>query len=310
MDPPAAEGREAAVHARLALRDPLPLHAGDRVLLRDPGAAGLAIYGATVLDPLPAPLRRRGAAAAAARELASWPDRPQAANLLRRHDLLRASSLTAAGIADLPAPVAADWLADPGHWENLRRELPAVVADFTARNPLAQGMPLDAARAALNLPSRDLITALLAPPPASPASSARSDGHYGNVVNEGGYLRVASGSLPTRVARAVTALRAELDADPFAAPDAERLRELRLDGKALAAAARAGLLLRIADQVVLAPGADTEAARRLAELPQPFTTSQARRALGTSRRVAIPLLEYLDRARLTERLPDDTRRLR
>src|SRR5580704_18058204 len=33
-----------AVYLRLRLRDPLPLHAGDRVLLRDPGAAGLAIY--------------------------------------------------------------------------------------------------------------------------------------------------------------------------------------------------------------------------------------------------------------------------
>jgi selenocysteine-specific elongation factor len=48
----------------------------------------------------------------------------------------------------------------------------------------------------------------------------------------------------------------------------------------------------------------------MAELPQPFTTSQARQALATSRRVAIPLLEYLDRARVTERLPGDLRRLR
>ena len=43
----------------------------------------------------------------------------------------------------------------------------------------------------------------------------------------------------------------------------------------------------------------------LAGLEQPFTTSQARQALRTSRRVAIPLLEYLDRARVTERLPGD-----
>ena len=62
--------------------------------------------------------------------------------------------------------------------------------------------------------------------------------------------------------------------------------------------------------MVLAPGADSEAARLLGELPQPFTTSQARQALRTSRRVAIPLLEYLDRARVTERLPGDLRRLR
>ena len=102
----------------------------------------------------------------------------------------------------------------------------------------------------------------------------------------------------------------DLAGAPFAAPDGERLRALGLDARALAAAARAGLLLRVADLIVLAPGADKEAARALAELPQPFTTAEARQALSTTRRVAIPLLEYLDRARITERLPDDRRRLR
>ena len=68
---PAGEIAPAAIYARLRLRDPLPLHAGDRVLLRDPGAAGLAIYGAIVLDPAPPPLGRRGAAAAAVRELSA-----------------------------------------------------------------------------------------------------------------------------------------------------------------------------------------------------------------------------------------------
>jgi selenocysteine-specific elongation factor len=48
----------------------------------------------------------------------------------------------------------------------------------------------------------------------------------------------------------------------------------------------------------------------LATLPQPFTTAEARQALGTTRRVAIPLLEYLDRTGITQRLPDDRRRLR
>ena len=92
-----AAGRPAPIYARLRLRDPLPLHAGDRVLLRDPGAAGLAIYGATVLDPAPPPLARRGAGAAAVRELSAWPDVPTAADLLRRHKLLRAAQLAAAG---------------------------------------------------------------------------------------------------------------------------------------------------------------------------------------------------------------------
>jgi selenocysteine-specific elongation factor len=322
-----------AVYVRLRLREPLPLHVGDRVLLRDPGAAGLAIYGATVLDVAPPPLARRGAGAAAVRELATWPDRPTAADLLRRHQLLRASQLTAAGVTDWPEPVADGWHADPGHWAWQRGELPKVVAAFTARDPLAQGMPVEAARAALTLPSRDLVIALAGDP----------------VVLDGGYLRIfarqtddgaadsgapgaddtvgpsaagaaAVGSartaapaamrLPPRIAAAVRQVLEDLAANPFGAPDTERLRELGLDAKAIAAAARGGLLLRVADLVVLAPGADTEAASVLAALDQPFTTSQARQALRTSRRVAIPLLEYLDRARVTERLPGDLRRLR
>ncbi len=104
------------------------------------------------------------------------------------------------------------------------------------------------------------------------------------------------------------AVRQDLAGDPFRAPEAARLRELGLDARSIAAAARAGLLLRISEQLVLAPGADADAATVLAGLPQPFTTAEARKALGTTRRVAIPLLEFLDRARITERLPDDRRR--
>jgi len=355
-----------AVYLRLRLRDPLPLHAGDRVLLRDPGAASLAIYGATVLDPAPPPLGRRGAAAAAVRELATWPDRPSAADLLRRHHLLRTATLTAMGVTELPPPVAADWHADPDHWARLRAELPAAVAAFMAKDELAVGMPLDAARAALNLPARDLIAALAvtpptpAPPPTSAATAKAPStptapstssvaaapparGRFPRIIIDGGYLRIVAepessrgkagaaerpasaqaqapataagtsapaASLPPRVASAVQTVLDDLAGAPFAAPDGERLRELGLDARALAAAARAGLLLRIAELIVLAPGADKEAAQVLGELPQPFTTSQARQALGTSRRVAIPLLEYLDRARVTERLPGDLRRLR
>jgi selenocysteine-specific elongation factor len=47
----------------------------------------------------------------------------------------------------------------------------------------------------------------------------------------------------------------------------------------------------------------------LRPLAQPFTTSQARQALGTTRRVAIPLLEYLDAHGFTERVDQLTRRL-
>jgi selenocysteine-specific elongation factor len=113
--------------------------------------------------------------------------------------------------------------------------------------------------------------------------------------------------LPPPVAAAVRALADELAADPFAAPSADRLAALGLGRRELAAAERAGAVLRVAEGVVLLPDAVDRAAGVLAELPQPFTTSEARQALGTSRRVAIPLLELLDRRRVTNRLADDRR---
>jgi len=324
--------------ARLSLRDPLPLHCGDRVLLRDPGvaritrrrsehgaevpspadlltgngagpsipslSAGLGwpgVIGAVVLDVAPPPLTRRGAAAAAARELATWPDHPGAAELLRRHGLMRASTLLAMGVRDHPEPVTGEWLADPARWAALAAELGEVLAAHAAREPLAPGLPLEAARTALGLPDRRLVSALARPP-------LRIAGGLVQLMPPAG--EPALSGLPEAVAAAVRILLADLAAAPFSAPDAERLRKLGLDTRSIAAAARAGQLLRISDQIVLAPGADQRAAEVLGTLPQPFTAAEARQALNTTRRTAIPLLEYLDRAGVTERLPDDRRQLR
>jgi selenocysteine-specific elongation factor len=316
---PGRADRRPAI-ARLTLRDPLPLHVGDRVLLRDPGSAGLAIVGATVLDVAPPPLARRGAAADAGRELAAWPEAPTPADLLRRHGLLRASALAAMGATGISLPDSASlhgWLVDPGRWAELGRRLAEAVAAHAHRDPLAIGMPLEAARAALGLPDRALVEAL-ARPPAVP-------GEHPRVQLSGGYLRPHEGhleprearpsrepqpSLPAPVLAGVRAVLADLARDPFLAPEAGRLRELGLDSRAIAAAARAGLLLRVTEQIVLAPDAEAQAARVLAKLPQPFTAAEARQVLGTTRRVAIPLLEHLDRAGITQRLPDDRRRLR
>jgi selenocysteine-specific elongation factor len=109
------------------------------------------------------------------------------------------------------------------------------------------------------------------------------------------------------IRRALDELRDRLRGEPFAAPEAYDLAGAGLDAATIAAAARAGLLLRLEGGIVLLPEAEDEAIRRLAGLPQPFTTSQARQALDTTRRVAIPLLEYLDARRRTRRV-DSARR--
>jgi selenocysteine-specific elongation factor len=295
--------------ARLSLAQALPLHVGDRVLLRDPGAAagrasGQPIYGATVLDVMPPRLRGSGAAAAAQRELASWPEPPAVRDLLRRHRLLRARSASAMGLCDLPPPVSGDWLTDPEHWQRLRRLLVRAVAAHAASDPLAAGLPVDAARAELGLPDRGLVEALAAGQP--------GDGAAEPLELAGGYLRRggARGTQPAQVPDAVRVILADLADAPFRAPDAARLQELGLDNRAAAAAERAGLLLRLPGNIILAAGAADQAARILARLPQPFTAAEARQALETTRRVAIPLLEHLDRAGVTRRLPDDRRVMR
>ncbi|MDP9428190.1 MAG: SelB C-terminal domain-containing protein, partial [Actinomycetota bacterium] len=108
----------------------------------------------------------------------------------------------------------------------------------------------------------------------------------------------------------VDGIRARLVADPFAAPDADELRAAGLGPRELAAAVRDGQLVKIADGVYLAPGVEGEARARLAGVPAPFTLSTARSAWGTTRRVAVPLMEWLDARGVTERLPDNTRWLR
>jgi len=309
------------------------------VLLRDPGAAadhasGRPVVGATVLDVALPRLRGTGAAAAAERGLASWAEPPTTPDVLRRHRLLRSSTASAMGLRDLPRPVSGDWLADPAHWKRLRQLLAAAVAAHATRDPLAPGLPVDAARAELGLPDRGLAEAL--------AAWRAGDGADDLVYASGGYLRPGSGSrdseqpqsegralepgqrltpgsgaapvipagLPTRVAEAVQAVLADLADAPFRAPSTERLRELGLDARAAAAAERAGLLRRLPGHVVLAADAPGQAARILARLPQPFTAAEARQALRTSRRVVIPLLEWLDREGVTRRLADDRRTMR
>ena len=123
-----------------------------------------------------------------------------------------------------------------------------------------------------------------------------------------GYVRLPRARADLGRAEAgVAKLEARLLADPFLAPLAGDLVALGLGVRELAAAERARRVFRLQGGVVLLPSAPDLAIQALAQLPQPFTTSQARQALGTSRRVAIPLLEYLDGRGRTRRIDDEHR---
>src|SRR5699024_7110482 len=102
--------------------------------------------------------------------------------------------------------------------------------------------------------------------------------------------------------QAVATPQPRLAAHPLQAPEAHDLPAPPPGAKQLAAAAGQGRLLRRPGEVILAAAAPALAMRELSRLPQPFTLSQARVALGTTRRVAVPLLEHLDARGWTRRL--------
>jgi selenocysteine-specific elongation factor len=276
--------------ARLGLRRALPLRAGDRALLRDPGAQ-LVAAGVTVLDADPPVLRRRGAGAARAAELVGAGAVPDLVVEVTRRGAARRAELAALGVP-LDAPEALvgvdDWLVAPERWQAWQTELVAAVDAHAAAAPLEPGLPQERARQLLGLPDLRLLAAVV--------SAAGLESGGGRVRRPGAAPRLGPAE------PAVQEVERRLAADPFAAPEADHLAALRLGSRELAAAATAGRLLRLPGEVVLLPDGPARAMRVLAGLPQPFTLSEARQALGTTRRVAVPLLEHLDARGWTRRV--------
>jgi selenocysteine-specific elongation factor len=268
--------------ARLRLARPLPLRVGDVGLLRDPGEHRIAA-GIEVLDVRPPQLRRRGAARARADELATGHAPPPVC--------ARANDLRAMGFDPVGERVG-EWVVDPQWWAQRRQQMVTAVQQWVAEHDVAAGMPLETVRQQADLPSTELIPHLL-------------DGTGLEVAD--GRVRSPDSGLPPRVDKALRTVEEWLAAEPFRAPEADELKELKLGSQELAAAVRVGRLTRIADGVVLGADALERAAAILKTLPQPFTAAEAKRALGTTRRVAVPLLEQLDARRITRRHDDSTR---
>ncbi len=280
--------------ARLQLTRPLPVRAGDRALLRDPGAQSVAA-GVLVLDADPPGLRRRGAARARAGALSSADGHPQLAAEVARRGAVRRAELEALGVQVIPDPAVlavGGWLVAADTWRSWAQALLAAVDAHARVAPLEPGLPAEAARHAVGAPDLALLTPL--------AAETGLERVAGRLRRPG-----AAGSLGP-AEPAVAQLEQRLRAGPFAAPDEHELQALGLGARELAAAAAAGRLLRLRtssdSELVLLPDGPARAMRVLAALPQPFTLSQARQALGTTRRVAVPLLEHLDHRGWTRRL--------
>lgn len=280
-------------HARLVLDRPLPLMLGDRLVLRDPGSRRI-VGGAEVLDADPPALRRRGDGARRAAALAEMRSGGDVSVEVARRGAVEEIRLRQLGlVGEDGAPpkgvraLGAWWVHQPT-FEAWAQRLRTAVGELSQRDPLAGGLSRGAAADLLALPDVVLLDAVVREAGLEPA---------------GGQIRLPGARLDLGPAEAaISELESRLTSAPFHAPEAYDLQSLSLGARELAAAERAGRLVRLRDGVVLLPTAPSLAMRALSQLEQPFTTSQARQVLHTTRRVVIPLLEHLDARGWTRRI--------
>ena len=174
-------------------------------------------------------------------------------------------------------------------WANVLGESDAAVQRRADSAPIDPVLALEAARAAAGAPDRALVADL--------AVAAGLEVRDGRVGLPGRAAVLASGP-----EAALSRIEERLRRSPFTAPEQHELDAAGLGPRELAAAEGNGRILRLPGDVVLLPNAPALAMRQLAALPQPFTTSDARKALDSTRRIVIPLLEHLDRRGWTRRL--------
>ena len=277
-----------AGHARLILEHPLVLSIGDRLVLRGSGAQQI-LGGVEAIDVDPPALPRRGDGRKRSAQLETLPDINEE---IARRVAVRPELLASFGFDVAEQPPQGN-VAFAGYWIRAQQVmewkdmlLQALQAHLVA-HPMSAGLATGAAVEALQLPDAKLLPLAVAA-----AKLHTRDGYVCSTA------QVDLGAAEP----AVQKLEARLRDQPFQAPEARDLEQLGLGTKELAAAERAGKILRLGDGVVVATDAVAIATARLRDLPQPFRTTDARQALETTRRVAIPLLELLDARGITRQV--------
>ncbi len=303
--------------AQLALDEPLGAVAGDRFVLRSESPMR-TLGGGRILDPEP-PLLRRRARPAAARLLSVLAD-PAASPADRAAALLEGSpgealdlhalrrrlplGLDAAAAADDPRLVAVP--TDPPSWvaravvDRWRQPLRDAVAAHHRDHPLLDGPHVAELRQAL------------APPPAPRVFDALLPAFFEGTALERRGPRVADAAHraepdpPARAALdAVVARLAAGGAHPPKLEDA--LDGLDLPPDAMAWLIDRGEVVRVAEDWIVAREPFQDLVRRLAAFMDEhgvLTPGAFKEISGLTRRGAIPFLEYLDRARITQRHPE------
>jgi selenocysteine-specific elongation factor len=193
------------------------------------------------------------------------------------------------------------WISDDVH-ARAERSVRAALEDFHRRNPLLEGAPLSVPREAL---ATELERSGRRTDPGLVDGLLEGLAEAGVVARSGSEIRLASHRVTLDGRREdVDRLVAAVDSAEPTPPTVRELEAAGFDREVVDAAGRAGLLVRIGPEIVVTPGFVERAERLIREQPSGITVSAFREGLGTSRKYALPLLEWFDQRGLTRRVGD------
>jgi selenocysteine-specific elongation factor len=289
---------------RVTLNRPVVLDVRESFVLREAGRR-ITVAGGEVLDteppvrPGPDPEGRLRARVAAERA-----DLPSL--LVTERTLIRAADvflLTGTG-ADAAVRAGAvrlgAWLAAPRLIAETSATLTAALSTFHRDHPLRPGLEVSEARMLLAerhpaLSDQGVADSLLAHLSESSV-----------LVREGPTLRLAEHRTSTAGREDADRLVAAVAAGEPAPPSIRELTGQGFDLELIRATCAEGRLVRVSPDIVVTPRLLSEAEQivRAKGVPPGVTVSAFREALGTSRKYAMPILEYFDARGITRRSGD------
>ena len=297
--------------ARISVTRPIVVDFADRIVLREAGRRE-TVAGGVVLDPHP--LSRPGPHHVhflEERHRASRDDLPRLAveerGAIRASDVPLLTGSRPEEAVRLGAVSVGGWLVAPRVVDEAQRALLDTLRTYHAEHPLRMGLEIGEARSAVaNV--RDPVDPGRTPlvdPGVADALLAYLE-QQGHLVRDGSSVRL-SGHLVTTAGRE--------DADRLvrtvaaAEPSPPSVRELVSSGfglELIRATCAEGRLVRISPDLVITPEffRRAEAVVRESARPSGITVSAFREALGTSRKFALPILEYFDAHGITHRRGD------
>jgi selenocysteine-specific elongation factor len=296
-----APGKERIAHLKLAA--PILAFMGDRFVVRD-SSEQHTIAGGIVLDAdgdkesLPASV--------ALNNIDSWIHAAVARQgFARRENLLSKSRFSTDEISDALKSLEENGgivlcqhiAADCEFWRKLRAQAIGLIDAAHKENPERGGIDIGELRSALRIQDLELFESLVA------------DLCEINFVRKGSVIARSSHrpTLPVHVQPVEKRIREALTAEPFDPPSRKTIESDPQARQVLRFLIENGDITELALDVVLLRASFERMKSQVSEFISkngPATVSELRQALGSSRRIMVPLLERLDRDGVTRRVGD------